>query len=267
MSSTAQGSVTTEIHARLTALERDRQVNVLYACESGSRAWGFASRDSDYDVRFIYRHPPGWYLSVFDGRDVIEAPPDQRQLWDLSGWELRKSLRLLWRGNPVLHEWLASPIVYRERPAFAVLRELATAAFRPRAACYHYLALARRYRRRLFESERPISAKTYLYALRPLLCCRWIVDRGGAPPMPLSDLLAARPGPAEAAAELERLLAEKARGREGDRSSRRPALEDWLDRLSEELQAAVLPAEPPRPPQGSFDRVLQALLADAGTPS
>ncbi|MCE9610243.1 MAG: nucleotidyltransferase domain-containing protein [Chthoniobacter sp.] len=101
----------------LAQVEAERNVRVLFACESGSRAWGFASRDSDYDVRFLYVHRRDWYLSVEDRRDVIEQPIADDL--DVSGWELRKALRLLRKSNPPLLEWLKSPVVYRHDPVFA----------------------------------------------------------------------------------------------------------------------------------------------------
>jgi hypothetical protein len=116
----------------LAQVEAERNVRVLFACESGSRAarpptnphyslppprWGFASHDSDYDVRFLYVHRRDWYLSVEDRRDVIEQPISDDL--DVSGWELRKALRLLRKSNPPLLEWLKSPVVYRHDPVFA----------------------------------------------------------------------------------------------------------------------------------------------------
>jgi len=100
-----------EIDARLTDIEARFGVRVLYACESGSRGWGFASPDSDYDVRFIYVHSLSWYLKVSAQRDVIEVPISDEL--DINGWELRKSLGLLKKGNATLIEWLDSPVVYR----------------------------------------------------------------------------------------------------------------------------------------------------------
>lgn len=112
---------------QLHEIEVKHGVRVLYACESGSRAWGFASADSDYDVRFIYVHPQEWYLSIDleDKRDVIEAPIDGKL--DISGWDLRESLKLYRKSNPVLLEWLGSPIVYKEHGSLAArLRELSS---------------------------------------------------------------------------------------------------------------------------------------------
>ena len=109
-------TVRSEIEARLLVIEAEHGVRVLYACESGSRGWGFASPDSDYDVRFIYAHPLPWYLRVAAERDVIELPISGDL--DINGWELRKALGLLKKGNATLIEWLGSPIVYRADPEF-----------------------------------------------------------------------------------------------------------------------------------------------------
>ena len=108
-------TVDEEIQRSIDEIEQSENVTVLYACESGSRAWGFHSQDSDYDVRFIYAHPPDWYLSVDleKKRDVIERPILDDL--DVSGWDLRKSLQLFRKSNPPLLEWLDSPIVYRDR--------------------------------------------------------------------------------------------------------------------------------------------------------
>ncbi len=114
----------TRVQEELERLERERNVKVLYACESGSRAWGFASPDSDYDVRFVYVEKPDWFVQVDAPRDVIERPLDDEL--DVSGWELRKTLGLLRKSNPTLLEWLDSPLVYRqEDQATARLRQLA----------------------------------------------------------------------------------------------------------------------------------------------
>src|SRR6056297_3590984 len=102
-----------EIQSRLEALEQQENIHIALAVESGSRAWGFASSDSDYDVRFVYLRPTNWYLSIDleRRRDVIEQPIIDE--YDVGGWDLRKALQLLRKCNPPLLEWLNSPIVYR----------------------------------------------------------------------------------------------------------------------------------------------------------
>ena len=166
-----------ELHQRvrneLARVESERQVRVLFACESGSRAWGFASRDSDYDVRFLYVHRRDWYLSVEDRRDVIEEPIADDL--DVSGWELRKALRLLRKSNPPLLEWLKSPVVYRHDPVFAAeFGALATEFYSPRRCFAHYLHMAFGNWRDYLRDREEVSLKKYLYVFRPLLACRWI---------------------------------------------------------------------------------------------
>lgn len=126
---------------KLDALEKQHDVRVLLAVESGSRAWGFASPDSDFDVRFIYVHRPAFYLRLENRRDVIEEPVDDT--WDVSGWDLDKTLRLLFKSNPTLCEWLRSPIVYRETGFSQRIEPLTEEYFSVKSALYHYLNTAR----------------------------------------------------------------------------------------------------------------------------
>lgn len=203
-------------------------VRILYACESGSRAWGFASRDSDWDVRFLYVHPPTWYLSVADRRDVIELPIADDL--DINGWELRKALRLLRKGNPVLREWLHSPIVYRAAPGVAErLRRLAGTQASPRAALHHYLHMAQRNHREYLQGP-AVRLKKYLYVLRPLLSCLWIERGLGQPPVELAQLVdILLPMGAVRTAILDRVR-RKCAGEELERGPAIPALDAFLGR-------------------------------------
>ncbi|RYD77115.1 MAG: nucleotidyltransferase, partial [Verrucomicrobiaceae bacterium] len=135
---TVSNEMVSRVREELKRVESERKLRVLYACESGSRAWGFASQNSDYDVRFLYVHERDWYLSVEDRRDVIEEalPGDL----DVSGWELRKALRLLQKSNPPLLEWLKSPIVYAHDPQFvSEFNALADEFYSPKRCFAHYL--------------------------------------------------------------------------------------------------------------------------------
>ena len=164
----------------LQRIERQYGVRVLLAVESGSRAWGFASPDSDYDVRFIYNHRRDWYISVAASRDVIEEmlPGDL----DVSGWDLRKTLRLFEKCNIALNEWLGSPIVYRQAPTFRKqLLRLMPSYFNPMAGLHHYRSMAVRTLEENLEGER-IGIKKLFYVLRPLLACRWIERKRSQPP-------------------------------------------------------------------------------------
>jgi predicted nucleotidyltransferase len=180
--------VTQRVRDALAGIEAGQNVRVLFACESGSRAWGFASRDSDYDVRFLYVHQRDWYLSVEDRRDVIEEPIAGDL--DVSGWELRKALRLLRKSNPPLLEWLRSPIVFQYDPAFvAQFGALATEFYSPRRCFRHYLHMATGNWRDYLRGREEVSLKKYLYVFRPLLACRWIERLRSQVPMQFARLV------------------------------------------------------------------------------
>jgi hypothetical protein len=182
-------SVVEQIFERLSAAEAEHGVRVLYACESGSRAWNFASPDSDYDVRFLYVRQAEWYLSfdVERCRDVIEFPIIDEI--DCNGWDVRKAIYLFGRTNGALLEWLHSPIRYLERGSLAQdLRDLAPGAFNATALCYHYSHMARgNAREYLFQDQ--VRLKKYFYVLRPLLAIRFVESGRGVPPVRFEDLV------------------------------------------------------------------------------
>jgi len=175
------------IQNRLREIEREHSVVILHAVESGSRAWGFESTDSDYDVRFIYVHPRDWYLNILPKRDVIEYPIVDE--FDYSGWDLRKTLFLLNKSNPVLFEWLKSPIVYHSDKTFlAAMHGLAELYFSPLSTIYHYLSMASRNYREYLRADR-VKIKKYFYVMRPLLACMWIERKRESPPMEFEKLM------------------------------------------------------------------------------
>lgn len=198
------------IAAALTALEAAHHIRILYACESGSRAWGFPSPDSDYDVRFIYVHALDWYLGLDEGPDTLNFPVDDEL--DLAGWELRKTLRLLKGSNAALFEWLQSPIVYHEAPGFrAQLAPLLPQAFNLKAGLHHYLGQLRRGVEEDLVGEE-VRLKRLFYALRSALAARWIREKHALPPMEFAPLRALLP--VELQGIVEELLAQKERSNE-----------------------------------------------------
>jgi len=212
----------------LAQIEAERNVRVLFACESGSRAWGFASRDSDYDVRFVYVHQRDWYLSVEDRRDVIELPIAADL--DVSGWELRKALRLLRKSNPPLLEWLKSPIVYRQDAAFAAeFNALAVKFYSPRRCFAHYLHMAFGNWRDYLRGREKVSLKKYLYVFRPLLACRWIERQLGQVPMLFAELVERVLDEAEVRAALDALVERKKAGVEIEVAAPVPELMNFLE--------------------------------------
>ncbi len=226
------------IQEALSNIEVEHNVRILYACESGSRGWGFDSADSDWDVRFIYCHPRDWYLSIEEERDVIELPIDD--LLDVNGWDLRKSLRLMRKSNPVLLEWLSSPIVYREDAwAMTTYRSLAQDFYQPAACLHHYLHMAKGNFREYLQGE-TVWLKKYFYVLRPVLACLWIERGLGVVPMVFDDLVAGVMKDGELKSRIAKLTDLKRSGAEMDNGLRIPVIHFFLEREIARLSEAAV---------------------------
>ena len=218
------------VRRKLAAIEQAHGVRILFAVESGSRAWGFPSPDSDYDVRFVYLHPRDWYLSLVERRDVIEIPLDQDD-HDISGWDFRKTMQLLLRSNPPLHEWLVSPIVYREDGVTrAALRALAERSYAGRSMGWHYLRMADRTYKAHLRDREEAHLKKYFYVIRPLCALIWLVERGTLPPMNLAALLDGIVLPAQVRRAIDRLLEQKTRSSELGKGKRLRVIDHWIER-------------------------------------
>ena len=181
------------IGGTLDRVEADFGVKILVAVESGSRAWDFASADSDYDVRFIYARAASEYLRLDQVRDVIELPIQSKEgfVLDANGWDVTKALRLAHASNPVLFEWLSSPIVYRSCDKAGELLASLEGYFSPRKAAHHYLSMARRTYKAYF-GRQLVALKKYFYVLRPVFCAQHVAATGKAPPMRFADLVQAQ---------------------------------------------------------------------------
>lgn len=214
-----------DIEQRLDAVEANNGVRLLMAVESGSRAWGFPSPDSDYDVRFVYVRPRDWYLSLVPGRDVIEHPIVDEI--DLNGWDVRKTLGLLLKSNAVVSEWMLSPICYRtDDPFVAKLSALADDLLNPRALAYHYAKSGKLAADRWLDGEGEVPVKKYFYALRPALAIRAIrLNPGARPPMNLQQLVAVSDLPAALVDQIDMLVARKAQTNERTNGMRLPEIE------------------------------------------
>lgn len=171
---------------RLNEIEKTENIRILLAVESGSRAWGFASKDSDYDVRFIYVRNEEAYLRLDPFRDVLEYPISDDL--DINGWDLKKVLQLLYKSNPTVIEWLSSEIIYVDSVHAVNLRKIMQEYFSAKRELYHYVSMAENnYRKYLCKDN--VQIKKYFYALRPVLACKWILDKKTVPPVPFSVLV------------------------------------------------------------------------------
>lgn len=174
------------IREKLAEIEKDEGIRILHAVESGSRAWGFPSPDSDYDVRFIYVRAPEFYLKLEKTRDVIELPIND--MLDINGWDLNKALQLLHSSNPTLFEWMSSPVIYRQTEFIDQLRPIMDRYFSCKSGLYHYLSMAERNYKEFLQSN-DVKVKKYFYVLRPVLACKWILHKKNNPPMLFAELV------------------------------------------------------------------------------
>jgi predicted nucleotidyltransferase len=245
-----------EVDARLSGIESEFNVRVLYACESGSRGWGFASPDSDYDVRFIYVHPLSWYLKVSAQRDVIEVPISDEL--DINGWELRKALGLLKKGNATLIEWLDSPVVYRADEDFLqAIRDAARQTHQAERSFHHYVHMARKNYREYLRGD-TVRLKKYLYVLRPLLATLWIEQGRGVAPMRFQDLVDAIVTDPNLRYAIDQLLAIKRAAVEAEYGQPLPIINAFIDSELTRLESVL----PPLPRDTNF-AVLDRLFMDS----
>ena len=216
-----------EIKHELSRIEEQYDVKILLAVESGSRAWGFASTDSDWDVRYIYLHRLDWYLRIDQYKDSQEKIlPNEI---DLSGWELRKALRLFRKSNPPMLEWLRSPMVYLEQFSTAgMLRRLSTKYYNPRSCMYHYLSMAKGNFNEFLKDRDLVKIKKYFYVLRPVLACEWIVNESSFPPMEFDRLVDSQVKDVRVRQAIESLTVRKMAGEELREEPRIEVLNEML---------------------------------------
>ena len=218
----------------------DQQIICLHAIESGSRAWGFASPDSDYDVRLLYCQAPEWYLSLFEGKDTFEFI--QQDLlavpFDIGGWDIKKALQLIYKSNAVIFEWLHSPIVYQQQTeALTVLKEISGAYFQPIAVLHHYRGMAKTASTGL-DLNTPVKIKKLFYLLRALLAANWTMDQQSPPPVVMKKMFGLID--AQAQREITQLIELKSHCDEGHKVSVSPLLLQTISELWQSMDAADL---------------------------
>lgn len=216
------------IKQKLIEIEQLHDIKILYACESGSRAWGFPSPDSDFDVRFIYTRGAKQYLSIVEIPDTVGLPVNE--ILDIDGWDLKKALKLFLKSNGPLYEWLQSPIVYNQNSGFLnELQHLMPKYFSLRAGGNHYLSMAYNTLRDDLQAEK-VKLKRYFYALRPALACLWIIEKQTLPPMQFKELLILVEDDL-VLQSIDDLLKRKQIANEKELIAKEEVLNEWLDKI------------------------------------
>ena len=231
---------------RLQEIELKYDVKILIAVESGSRAWGFASKDSDYDVRFVYVHRKEWYLTLTEGRDVIEEL-DSDGVMDFAGWDLKKALLLMGKGNCAFAEWLNSPtIYYKDEEFFKGVSELKDDYFRKISAVNHYYHMAMNHDKRYLE-KRGCEMKRFMYHLRGLLAAKFTAIYGKYPPVVFNELVEKMVGDKPIRAKIADLVRLKQESREHNTMIVSDLLVAFATELAVEIEAmfGTFPGENP----------------------
>ena len=224
-----------EINEKLDEIEKKEGVKILHAVESGSRAWGFAPPDSDYDVRFIYVRSAEDYLRLEELRDVIEWQLDD--VLDINGWDLKKALRQFAKGNATLYEWSGSPIVYRTTREWEQVKEVAKDYFSMKSAVYHYYGTANTTYNAYLQGD-TVRYKKYFYALRPLLAARYIEEFHEAPPVLFDDLMKMKLD-VDLRAGIEELVKIKKQTTEKEENPQIPVIRSFIeDEIAKQRQIA-----------------------------
>ncbi|MEM6644535.1 MAG: nucleotidyltransferase domain-containing protein [Bacteroidota bacterium] len=223
------------IKDKLLEVEKDHGITILYACESGSRAWGFPSPNSDYDVRFIYSHDLDWHLSLRDKKDTIDLPINDDL--DIGGWEIKKALGLLWKSNSPLLEWLQSPIVYQSESKFLnEIQRLCSEYFSPIAVMHHYLSMSKKYFDACQQTDQ-VKLKKYFYALRTAIAGKWVREKGSIPHIELPKMFGVVTE--EIQIKIEELIVIKSQQNEDYLHTREPLIDEFLSETIRQNEAVA----------------------------
>lgn len=229
------GSIEELVGRKLKEIEERENIRVLHAAESGSRAWGIASPDSDYDVRFVYVRPMDFYLKLQDKKDFIDW--ELNQVLDINGWDITKALQHFYKSNATLYEWGNSPIIYKTTPQWEKIMKLAEEYFSGKSAMYHYYGTARKnYEAYLMEDM--VKYKKYFYVLRPILACKWI-EKKKCPPPVLFQTLAEEILEKEMKPAVDRLVEAKLQMTESEKRGKIQELNDYIQENLEYYQALL----------------------------
>ncbi len=248
-----------KILQKLKKIEEETDIKVLFACESGSRAWGFESPDSDYDIRFIYVNKLDYYLSIIPKKDTVEKMEEH---FDFVGWDLKKALFLLRKSNPSIMEWLHSPIIYKKDEEFLKkIKDLADLSFNPKAMMYHYLHMAKTNFRTYLKTDF-VKIKKYLYVIRPMLSLMWLEDKNSMPPIEFKKLFESIQLDRSIKKEIEKILEIKHQKQELYLYPRVDVLNEFIEKTLEYYERFLkgFEIEKELPDEGKYNALLKEMI-------
>ncbi len=240
-----EGSVEELILMKIREIEEKEQVRIIHVVESGSRAWGFASPDSDYDVRFIYVRKRESYLSLRDTKDILDW--ELNEVLDINGWDLKKALQLFHKSNATLFEWANSPVVYYTTEEWKSIYKISNEYFACKSALYHYYGTANKNYHQYLLCDL-VKYKKYFYVLRPILACKWI-EKKKCPPPVLFEELKHEVLEEEMIKVVDELLAEKVKMSEADKAPKIDVINEYIERNLEYYKSLINGMDDDRKPE------------------
>ena len=223
------------IRKELSVIEKTKNVKILFACESGSRCWGFPSQDSNYDVRFIYARTPREYLKLQQTHDTYEWMLNDEL--DIIGWDITKFLLLMNKSNTATIEWLDSCTKYVWTPEADRIHKLSKRCFNPLIAAQAYTAMGYNYIIQRIRNKN-MNATYYLYAIRALLAAKWCIQKQTPIPVPFQDLKFEMLEP-ELIPIIDGIVTDKILGIEKEMTQNIPELDNWINRSKTEIDDQI----------------------------
>jgi len=242
-----------EIKLKLKEIEKERDIEILFAVESGSRVWGFASENSDWDIRFVYKKPLQEYIKIGKGKDTIELMDKDL---DFSGWDIHKALGLLGKCNPSLVDWLSSNIIYKNGKIRKNMLAYLKNHFSPRANGYHFLNMAKKNYDKYIQKRKQVSRKKYLYVMRSIIALDYIKRNLTVAPIVFSNLVKQAKISKGIKQEIKTLLDEKKRNSEDVIGPRIPILDKYIENSIEKFEKWLMTA----PVQKTDAKLLNKML-------
>lgn len=239
-------------------LEKKHNIRILMAVSYGSRSFGYASAESDWDVRFIYVHRPEWYFSITKTEDTVKLMLDDEDI-DMEGYDLKKALALLAKTNPNESDWLhANDYLIVDEDFLQTMRAFEAQCYNVHHALHHFLSISRKHNQRYLEKE--VTVKRFVYYMRGLMSCRWVEKHGSHPPVVVDELIDATITDNEMVREkAHRLLELKRKGRSHDMAIVDAQLADYMFDLQNHYEQ-LMPQYKDVKPQADFHAMAKYLM-------
>lgn len=207
--------------------EKRNKIRIIFAVESGSREWGFASDDSDYDIRCVHISSINDYLSLNQPKEQLEEIKDNI---DIVSWDIHKFFNLLLKSNPTVSEWLSSKKSYISNKFWKYHRKdilkIFNNGFSRNKLKIHYSSLAKQNYSKYINLPDKVLLKKYVYILRALGCIEFIEKTNSLPPLNWKLSSKYLPNPIK---KIFAQMVNQKKSSESNKGNRNEILDRWIE--------------------------------------